>query len=91
LLCIAAHSPHTRFTKRFGAFFCNDDATESYSQDGLHWEYGGLAYTNNVSLTDGGWMLLNRRERPHLVFHEGTRTPAALSNSAEAGALRTAH
>ena len=59
--------------------------THAFSEDGLQWQYGGLAYTNNVALTDGGALLLNRRERPHLVFHEGTRTPAALSNSAEVG------
>ena len=35
-----------------------------------------------MNLTDGTVLQLNRRERPHLVFAEGTRTPVALTNSA---------
>ncbi len=46
--------------------------------------YTGVAYSNEVNLTDGTTLQLNRRERPHLVFAEGTRTPVALTNSAEA-------
>ena len=59
--------------------------THAYSLDGLAWQYTGATYTNRVSLSGGGQLLLNRRERPHLVFAEGTRTPVALSNSAEVG------
>ena len=55
-----------------------------YSRDGYDWHYGGTAYTNQVPTKDGGLIVLNRRERPHLVFAEKTRTPVALSNSAEA-------
>ena len=36
-----------------------------------------------MNLTDGTALQLNRRERPHLVFAEGTRTPVALTNSAD--------
>ena len=57
----------------------------AFSKDGLGWLYGGLAYTNRVNLTDGTALVLNRRERPHLAFAEGTRTPVALTNSAEDG------
>ena len=59
--------------------------THAFSADGLGWMYTGVAYTNEVNLTDGTVLQLNRRERPHLVFAEGTRTPVALTNSAEAG------
>lgn len=44
-----------------------------------------MAYTNNVTFTDGTSLLLTRRERPHVVFAEGTRTIVALSNSAMVG------
>lgn len=57
--------------------------THAFSADGLGWMYTGVAYTNRVNLTDGTALQLNRRERPHLVFAEGTRTPVALTNSAE--------
>ena len=57
----------------------------SFSQDGMNWYYGGLAYTNRVNFTDGTHLFLNRRERPHMIFGEDGRTPVALSNSAEVG------
>jgi len=56
--------------------------THAFSADGLGWMYTGVAYTNEVDLTDGTTLQLGRRERPHLVFAEGTRTPVALTNSA---------
>ena len=57
----------------------------AYSLDGTEWLFGGVAYRSVVNTTDGGQLRLNRRERPHLVFAEGTRRPVALSTSAEAG------
>ena len=54
-----------------------------FSPNGYDWHYGGTAYTNHVATTDGGTLVLNRRERPHMVFAEGTRTPVALSNSGQ--------
>lgn len=59
--------------------------THAFSTDGLGWMYTGVAYTNDVDMTDGTTLQLNRRERPHLVFAEGTRTPVALTNSADRG------
>jgi hypothetical protein len=59
--------------------------SHGYSLDGLTWLFGGVAYTNNVTFTDGSSLLLTRRERPHVVFAEGTRTIVALSNSAMVG------
>eukprot|EP00035_Acanthoeca_spectabilis_P005488 m.114299 g.114299 ORF g.114299 m.114299 type:complete len:474 (-) comp13048_c0_seq2:65-1486(-) len=59
--------------------------THAFSLDGFAWEYGGTAYTSEVNFTDGSQIRLNRRERPHMVFAEGTRTIVALSNSAEVG------
>ena len=45
----------------------------------------GLAYTNLVNFTDRTSWNFNRRERPHLIFAEGSRTIIALTNSAEPG------
>jgi hypothetical protein len=57
-----------------------------FSRDARMWMYGGLAYTATVVvLGEGEPMRLNRRERPHLAFAEGTRRPVALVNAAEAG------
>jgi hypothetical protein len=58
----------------------------AFSEDGLAWHYGGLAYTNVVRLADRTSTTFNRRERPHLVFGEGdaARRPLALATSAEA-------
>ena len=57
-----------------------------FSRDARMWMYGGLAYTATVDvLGEGEPMRLNRRERPHLAFAEGTRRPVALVNAAEAG------
>ena len=68
-----------------------DDAqvgVHAFSRDGLMWTYTGTAYTNMVELADDGEgvLRLNRRERPHLVFKgDGSRTPVAVTNSAELG------
>ena len=59
--------------------------THAFSLDGFAWYYGGTAYTSRVEFTDGDILMLNRRERPHLVFAENSTTPVALSNSAEVG------
>ena len=59
--------------------------THAWSLDGFAWYYGGTAYTSRVEFTDGSAVLLNRRERPHLVFEENSSTLVALSNSAELG------
>ena len=57
----------------------------AFSRDGDHWTNGGTAYTNAVTFTNGRTLVLNRRERPHLVFAKGTTVPVALSNSASPG------
>ena len=59
----------------------------AFSQDGERWFDGGLAYTNLVNFTDGTSWNFNRRERPHLIFAEGSRTIIALTNSAEPGGI----
>ena len=59
----------------------------AFSQDGVVWFDGGLAYTNLVNFTDGTSWNFNRRERPHLIFAEGSRTIIALTNSAEPGGI----
>ena len=40
----------------------------TYSADGTHWTYGGVAWDNVVNFTDGGQYAFYRRERPHFVF-----------------------
>ena len=57
----------------------------AFSVDGAFWVYTGTAYTSLVHFTDGDSVLLNRRERPHVVFAGGTTTPVALSNAAQTG------
>jgi hypothetical protein len=70
-----------------GAHMCSgllcQVGVHGYSLNGYDWFYGGTVYTNHVTTTTNGTLVLNRRERPHVVFAEGTRTPVALSNSAE--------
>lgn len=72
-----------------GPHFCDGYlcfvGVHQFSRDGFTWSFGGVAYTNNVSFTDGTSILLTRRERPHVVFKEGTQTIIALSNSAMVG------
>lgn len=67
-----------------GGFECSV-GTHAFSLDGFKWWYGSVAYTNRVQFADGSELLLNRRERPHLVFAENSRIPVALSCSAEIG------
>lgn len=59
--------------------FCGIHA---FSEDGAQWACGGLAYSNNVSFTDGTSEVFPRRERPHLLF-DGEGTIIALSNGVE--------
>jgi hypothetical protein len=57
-----------------------------YSRDARTWMYGGVAYTAAVEVRgEAEPMVLNRRERPHLSFAEGSRRPVALVTSAEYG------
>jgi len=57
----------------------NYPGSHSFSSDGKTWHYGGAAYSNNISYTDGSSELLRRRERPHLVF-DPTGAMVALTN-----------
>ena len=45
----------------------------------------GVSYTTRVNFTDGASYLFDRRERPHMVFAEGTTDPVALSNAVRPG------
>ena len=56
--------------------------THAFSLDGFEWFAGEAAFTNRVDFTDGTQLLLNRRERPQIVFAENSRVPVALSTSA---------
>eukprot|EP00755_Sulcionema_specki_P020153 Sspe_Gene.71219::Locus_42179_Transcript_1_1_Confidence_1.000_Length_1822::g.71219::m.71219 len=52
------------------------------SADGVTWKYATVdAYNGNVSTTDGGNLLLSRRERPHLLIQNGV--PTHLSNGVQ--------
>ena len=72
-----------------GPHYCTNTfclvGVHGFSRDGLAWTFGGVAYTNSVTFTDGTSLLLTRRERPHVVFAEGSRRIVALSNSAMVG------
>ena len=57
----------------------------AFSSNGIDWHFGGVAYTSRVHFTDGSTIEFNRRERPHLVFQEGSRLPVALSTAAQEG------
>ena len=40
-----------------------------FSEDGVSWTYSlEVPFTNEVNYTDGDRVLLQRRERPHLIF-----------------------
>ena len=72
-----------------GPHYCTNTfclvGVHGFSRDGLAWTFGGVAYTNNVTFTDGSSILLTRRERPHVAFAEGSRRIVALTNSAMVG------
>eukprot|EP01084_Bolivina_argentea_P160393 279306_1 len=55
----------------------------AYSLDGISWQYGGLAFNNEVEFTDGSKFTFSRRERPHLIFDNDRCTPVALTSAAE--------
>ena len=58
----------------------------AFSADGRAWTYGGVAFGRSVTFTDTGAAFdFVRRERPHMIFAEGTRTIIGLVNSAEEG------
>eukprot|EP01084_Bolivina_argentea_P160392 279305_1 len=65
----------------------NDDqalcGAHAYSMDGVNWQYGGLAFSNEVEFTDGTKFTFSRRERPHLIFDSDRCTPVALTSAAE--------
>ena len=43
----------------------------AYSRDGVSWNYSTtVPFTNEVDYTDGDKVMLQRRERPHLIFDE---------------------
>ena len=70
-----------------GPHFCQgvlcNVGVHAWSEDAVAWFFTGAAYTNAVAFTDGGSVLLVRRERPHLAFaSRGNLTPVALINSA---------
>ena len=70
-----------------GAHFCPGFeclvGVHAYSTDAIAWMFSGVAYTNNVTFTDGSSLFLTRRERPHLAFQSmDDLTPVALINSA---------
>ena len=55
-----------------------------FSDDGINWIYGGLAFNNIVQYQGGEMYTFNRRERHHLVFDKTDNcTLNALTSSVE--------
>ena len=55
-----------------------------FSEDGMNWIYGGLAFNNIVEYDNGEMYTFSRRERPHLVFDTSDNcTLVALTSSVE--------
>jgi hypothetical protein len=43
----------------------------AFSRDGISWTYSNtVPFTNEVDYTDGDKVMLQRRERPHLIFDD---------------------
>ena len=82
--------PDAPGTSSYHAVF-HDHATfggHAYSADGIRWTYSDVVpFSNRVEYTDDTVVRLQRRERPHLIFAEGSRTIIALTNSAEPGGI----
>jgi len=54
--------------------------TKAFSEDGVHWTWGGAhAYSYTLDLVGGGSVSFKRREEPKLLF-DATGTPVALFN-----------
>jgi hypothetical protein len=58
---------------RFHAIFHSElNGIHAYSQNGLDWMYGGVAWNNTVQFKDGGVYSFHRRERPHFTFGDAS-------------------
>ena len=59
-------------------YFCNGHGMHAFSETGRsgtwHWQVEEPAYNNSVEMTNGSTIRIGRRERPHLLFHDGRPT-----------------
>ncbi len=56
----------------------------AYSLDGRNWTYSSTpAYNGTIAFTNGSTLVLNRMERPVLLFDEKTRKPTHLINGVQ--------
>lgn len=75
-----------RFHALFHAFnlssatAAGDFGGHAFSEDGWSWTWGGLSYDARGSFTDGSSFDFLGRQRPHLVFEEGSAAPLGLTN-----------
>lgn len=74
------------FHALFHAFSLNsstaagDYGGHAFSVDGLAWTWGGLSFGSKGNWSDGSTFAWLGRQRPHLVFEEGSTTPLGLTN-----------
>lgn len=74
------------FHALFHAFSLNsstaagDYGGHAFSEDGLGWSWGGLSFGSKGNWSDGSTFDFLGRQRPHLVFEEGSTTPLGLTN-----------
>ena len=57
-----------------------DFGGHAFSEDGLSWSWGGLAFGSSGTYSDGAPFHFLGRQRPHLVFAEGAAAPLGLTN-----------
>ena len=78
---------HSLFHNRSPNYYHGDQTVcgaHAFSEDGVNWIYGGVAFTNTVEYDDGEMYTFGRRERPHLVFDANDScTPVALTTAVE--------
>ena len=76
---------HAIFHNKYPMDDQNDVGGHAFSEDGIHWIFGGRSYGHIVEFTDGTSFTFARRERPHFVFAEDGVTPVALTTGAQYG------
>lgn len=74
------------FHALFHAFSLNASAAQgdygghAFSEDGWSWTWSGLAYSSRGAYAGSGSFAFLGRQRPHLVFAEGSASPLGLTN-----------
>ena len=64
---------------------CDNCGGHAFSEDGMVWRWGGIAYTGQVEYDDGSSYTFPNCERPHLIMAPDGTTPIALTNGVKPG------